>query len=222
MMYQTVTKKVALLMTSYIAITATVFANNTIIIEPFSPTVTPLTQVTLTLKNKEGTVSIEDQLDEMSSSNSVIIDIPQTKDAEQILAQLKSKTLEEATLLDKTIKASIIAGSITVGAGLSWFYGPALAYSLAYNTSYYGALLVTPNASWWTLNMIIKPAAIDSGIYFATSGLVQAAIGTTSSALGYGLGKAGCAAYDATKYTTKTAINAVSSAGSWFKNKFWG
>lgn len=144
-----------------------------------------------------------------SQAEDVVLDI--NDDATNALAKLKQESDKANSNLDKAIKASLIAGGVAVGGALAWFYGPALAYTVASKASLALFTLANPNASWFTYKFIAVPASIDVGVYFATSNLTNLAIGAASSTLGYGLGNAACGAYEATK-----------SGLGWLKGKVFG
>ncbi len=128
--------------------------------------------------------------------------------ASQILDEKGKEASTAFKALDTGIKYAIITGGIAAGAGLAWFYGPALAFTAAYKTSIYLATMAAA-PTWYTYNCVIVPGAIDAGIYFATSSLVKTGIGALASGLGYALGKAGCATYEGVKYTAGTGIPAA-------------
>ena len=110
--------------------------------------------------------------------------------------------------LDSAVKIAITSGGIALGAGLAWFYGPAIAFTAAYNLSIWSSTaFVTPNT--FTYYMFIKPAATHTALYCANSALIKGAIGMASSGLGYGLGKAGCEAYEGLKYAIGTSAPAA-------------
>lgn len=149
-------------------------------------------------------------IEQVKGQDSVIIDIENQLPVQQLSAsQILNNKGEEAStalkMIDTGIKYGIVAGGIAAGAGLAWFYGPALAFTAAYKTSIFLATAAT-TPTWYAYKFVVEPAAIDAGIYFATSPLVHAGIGAAASGIGYGFGKIGCAAYEGLKYTVGTGI----------------
>ncbi len=187
------TKTLTLAMVSHLAITTASFGadlNEAIDLAPITKTV-----------------------EQVKDQDSVIIDIENQLPAQQLSTKqiLDEKGKEASTafkMLDTGIKYGIVAGGIAAGAGLAWFYGPALAFTAAYKTSIFLATAAT-TPTWYAYKFVVEPAAIDAGIYFATSPLVQTAIGAAASGLGYGFGKIGCATYEGVKYTVGTGIPTI-------------
>lgn len=212
------TKTLALAMVSHLAITAASFAseNDDLTTATLSSSTPPKVEV----QQQEATVAIDTQNIVAINTDDIEAQIPLT--ATQTLDNKGEEASAAVSKLDTLIKYGIIAGGIAAGTGLACFYGPAFAFATAYKGSLFLAALTVPNPTWYTYNCIIQPAAIDAGIYFANSALTNATIGAVATGLGYGLGKAGCAAYDGAKYvagaTASTAYNATkyvaSAAGS--------
>lgn len=187
-------KTLALAVVSHLAITTASFGHENIDLSN-AIDLAPVTKTVLQVQDSTN-VDIENQLP------------AQNLNATQILDEKGKEAFKAFKILDTGIKYGIVAGGIAVGAGLAWFYGPALAFTATYKASIFAATaLATP--TWYTYNCVIVPGAIDAGIYVATSSLVHAMIGTTGSALGYALGKAGCATYEGLKYTVGTGIPAA-------------
>lgn len=143
----------------------------------------------------------------------VVIDIKDIEEqtslkTSQILNQTSEEASAAANKLDTLIKYGITVGGIAAGGALAYFYCPAIAFTVAYEASLFLASVAVSSPTWYTYNFIIKPAAIDAGVYFATSPLIKTAITASASGLGYVLGKTGCAAYDATKYAASVAGSA--------------
>lgn len=140
-----------------------------------------------------------------------IDDNQQNDDTPNTLATLKQESDNADSMFDTIIKTSLVTGGVAVGGALAWFYGPALAYTIASKGSLLLFNLANPNASWLTYNLFAVPASINAGLALAKSSAANFVIGTASSALGGGLGKAGCAAYDTSK-----------SGYGWLKGKVFG
>ena len=130
-------------------------------------------------------------------------DVPQS--AEQKLEDLKADTTTKVNYLDSAIKYGLVAGGVALGAAATYFYGPALAATAAYEGSLALANYMMPHQGLATYYLVTHPAAINAGMQFANSSIVQGVLGTTSSVLGYGLGKLGCGLYEGLKYVAKTA-----------------
>lgn len=202
------TKTLALAMVSHLAITTASFSgentelSDAIDLAPLTKTVEQVQEQNL--GNSNNIVEL------IKAEDSVIIDLEsqlptQPLTASQILTNKGEEASKGFQVLDTAIKYGIVTAAIGTGAGLAWFYGPALAFGAAYYTSIkLATLAATPTA--WAYYFVIKPAAVDAGIYFATSSLVQTAIGAVGAGLGYGLGKVGCATYEGLKYTVGTGI----------------
>lgn len=132
-------------------------------------------------------------------------DAEASKTAEAKLADLKADTTTKVNYLDSAIKYGLVAGGVALGAAATYFYGPALAATAAYEGSLALANYMMPHQGLATYYLVTHPAAINAGMQFANSSIVQGVLGTTSSVLGYGLGKLGCGLYEGLKYVAKTA-----------------
>lgn len=130
---------------------------------------------------------------------------------EEKLKNLKQGVSTHASNLDKTIKYGIVTAGIVVGVGLAYFYGPALAATLAYEASMKLSFWMAPKQTAFTYYMFTKPAAIDAAVYFANSSLVQGGLAVASSGLGYGLGELGTSVYEGIKTAASATYTAVKS-----------
>ncbi len=160
-------------------------------------------------------VQIQEDL-ELANILDVVPDVAEKKEktADQKLDELKNDVVEQASYLDTAIKYGLVAGGIAVGAAVVYFYGSALAATAAYEGSLALANYMLPNQSLATYYLVTHPAAINAGVQFANSSLVKGTLGIASSALGYGLGKAGCGLYEGVKYGAQATGSALYSAAS--------
>ena len=188
------TKTLALAMVSHLAITSASFGMENDDLTAAMFTVSP--SIKAEVNKDEIIIDMED------------IEAQTPLTVSQVLNKKGEEASAEVSKLDALIKYAIIGSGIAAGGALAYFYGPAIAYTVAYKGSLFLASLVIPAPSWYTYNFVIQPAAIDAGVYFATSPLVKTAISASASGLGYVLGKGGCEAYDATKYVTIAAGSA--------------
>ena len=152
----------------------------------------------------------------LASTSDVVPDLTEKKEKtpDQKLDDVKNDVAEKASYLDTAIKYGLVAGGIALGAAAVYFYGSALAATAAYEGSLALANYMVPNQSLATYYLITHPAAINAGVQFANSSLVQGTLGVASSALGYGLGKAGCGLYEGAKYVAQATSNAGYNAAS--------
>lgn len=141
------------------------------------------------------------------------VDVPKT--AERKLEDLNADVTTKANYLDSAIKYGLVAGGVALGAAATYFYGPALAATAAYEGSLALASYMMPHQSLATYYLVTHPAAINAGMQFANSSIVQGALGTTSSVLGYGLGKLGCGLYEGLKYLAKAVGNVAYNTGAY-------
>ncbi len=137
------------------------------------------------------------------------------KTAEAKLVDLKAEVGTKADYLDSAIKYGLVAGGVALGAAATYFYGPALAAAAGYEGSLALANYLVPQQSLATYYLVTHPAAINAGMQFANSSIVQSTLGAASSALGYGLGKLGCGLYEGAKYAAKTVGSAAYDVGAY-------
>lgn len=207
------TKTLALAAISHLAFAPASFAADSKILNDSGAIISGLQNLDLETSKSEDMISAALQAAEevpAQIKEEEISKVESSTEIQKLNKEVKQET-SYATKADKLIKYGIISAGMAAGAALTYFYGSALAATLAYEGSLALASWMMPNQSLMQYYFVTQPAAINTAMQFANSTLVKGALGLASTGLGSGLGWAGSMLYEGAKHAGSTAGSAVSS-----------